>query len=490
MSGAYTVPLFLRGEVITDDLVTFGTRSGATQFQAPDMARYVEQLPLPTPMAMADLNDVGFDEILDVLEALGNALTFDTNPHLQEAYEAAVLANPLPPDMLKNSYQILPPLFTRANVLELAETQVGLDYLNGWVPHALADGRELRVRAFGSRVVHIPAGNGGLVSAVTILRSVITRCDAIIKAPSNDPLTAVAIARTLADVAPNHPITKHLAVAYWKGGDVAVEERLYRPEHVEKIVAWGGLASVKHVTRYIQPGLEMIALDPKRSATIIGREAFGDDETMREVARRAAVDIGVANQEGCANARVIYAMTGTDPTGIANANKLGELIYEELVRLPAFISTPPPQPNRELYEHVEASRMTEDFYQVIGGEQREGAVIVSQFDSPVDYSAMLSGRVANIVPVDGIDKVTEAVTAYTQTIGIYPESLKHELRDTLPLFGAQRLTSLGYACSVPIAAPQDAIEPMRRMCKWIVEETCDPDVVIPLWRLGEAAAQV
>jgi len=490
MSGAYTVPLFLRGEVITDDLVSFGTRSGATQFQAPDMARYVEQLPLPTPMAMADLNDLGFDEILDVLEALGNALTFDTNPHLQKAYEAAVLANPLPPDMLKNSYQILPPLFTRANVLELAETQVGLDYLNGWVPHALADGRELRVRAFGSRVVHIPAGNGGLVSAVTILRSVITRCDAIIKAPSNDPLTAVAIARTLADVAPGHPITKHLAVAYWKGGDAAIEERLYRPEHVEKIVAWGGLASVKHVTRYIQPGLEMIALDPKRSATIIGREAFGDDETMREVARRAAVDIGVANQEGCANARVIYAMTGTDPTGIANANKLGELIYEELVRLPAFISTPPPQPNRELYEHVEASRMTEDFYQVIGGEQREGAVIVSQFDSPVDYSAMLSGRVANIVPVDGIDKVTEAVTAYTQTIGIYPESLKHELRDTLPLFGAQRLTSLGYACSVPIAAPQDAIEPMRRMCKWIVEETCDPDVVIPLWRLGEAAAQV
>ena len=129
--------------------------------------------------------------------------------------------------------------------------------------------------------------------------------------------------------------------------------------------------------------------------------------------------------------------------------------------------------------------MTDDWYRVIGGEQREGAIIVSQFDSAVDYSAMLSGRVANVVPVDSIDKVTEAVTAYTQTIGIYPESLKHELRDTLPLFGAQRLTSLGYACSVPIAAPQDAIEPMRRMCKWIVEEACDPDVVTPLWRLGE-----
>ena len=95
--------------------------------------------------------------------------------------------------------------------------------------------------------------------------------------------------------------------------------------------------------------------------------------------------------------------------GIANANKLGEMIYEELTRLPAFISTPPLYPSRELYDHVEASRLTDDWYRVIGGDQREGAIIVSQFDSAVNYSAMLSGRVANIVPVDSIDNVTEAV---------------------------------------------------------------------------------
>ena len=483
--AAYTVPLFLRGELITDDLVSFGTRQGINEFRAPDMVKYVDRLPLRSPGEMSDLYDVSFDEILDVLEALGDALDFDTNPHLQEAYEASLVANVLPAEMMRNSYQVLRPLFTRQNVLEVADTQVGLDYLNGWVPHQLSDGRELRVRAFGSRVLHIPAGNGGLVSAVTILRSVIARCDTIIKAPSNDPLTALAIARTLADVAPGHPITKHLAVGYWKGGDEAVEEVLYQPQHIEKIVAWGGLASVKHVTRYIQPGLELIALDPKRSATIIGAEAFTDDATLREVAQRAAIDIGVANQEGCANARVIYALCGTDEAGLAKANKLGELIYSELVALPPFISTPPLYPNRDLFDLLESSRMTDDFYRVFGGKRREGAIVVSQFDEPVDYSAMLSSRVANIVPVDDIDQVTRAVNAYTQTIGIYPESLKHQLRDTLPLFGAQRLTSLGYACSVAIAMPQDAIEPIRRMCKWIVDEECDPGTVIPLWRVAQ-----
>ena len=100
----------------------------------------------------------------------------------------------------------------------------------------------------------------------------------------------------------------------------------------------------------------------------------------------------------------------------------------------------------------------------------------------------MSCRVANVVPVDGIDKVTAAVNAYTQTIGIYPESLKRDLRDTLPLFGAQRLTPLRYACNVTVAMPQDAISPIRRMCRWIVDEECDPDEVIPIWELGAPTA--
>ena len=80
--------------------------------------------------------------------------------------------------------------------------------------------------------------------------------------------------------------------------------------------AWGGFSSLKHVTRYIQPGLELIALDPKRSTSVIGKEAFENDATMRDVARRLATDIGAMNQVGCVNSRVSYLMTGTDDHGI------------------------------------------------------------------------------------------------------------------------------------------------------------------------------
>jgi hypothetical protein len=480
----FTVPLFIRGELIQDDLVPFATRLDHT-FEAPDPAKYVHRLPLRSPADLADLYAVPFDEIVDLMVELGKALDFEANPYIQQAYEASLVANPFPESILRTGYLALHSLLNRDTIREIAETQVGIEYLEGWVPQKLVDGREIRVRAFGSRTVHIPAGNGGLVSAVTVLRSAITRSDVIIKAPSNDPLTAVAIARTLHEIAPDHPVTKHLTVGYWKGGDTAFEDQLYKPENIEKIVAWGGLASVKHVTRYIQPGLELIALDPKRSATIIGSEAFESEETLREVATRAACDIGVGNQEGCVNARVIYVLSGTDEEGLAKANRLGELTYEAMLKLPQALSTKPKVVNRTLLEHVEGSRLNDDWYRVYGGENGEGAIIVSQIDEAVHYSTMLSGRVANIVPVDSIEKVTDAVNAYTQTIGIYPESLKRELRDRLPLFGAQRLTSLGYAASVNFTIPQDAMEPIRRMCKWIVDEECDPEQVWPLWKVAD-----
>jgi Acyl-CoA reductase (LuxC) len=480
--SAFRVPLFLRGELVEQDWRRYGARGGADGFEAPDLAAHVDRLPLGSPLALADLYQISFEEILDVLAELGRALDFEKNAHVRAAYQAGLVAANYPASILKNSYTTLPYAFERETIRELAETRIGIDHLEGWVARTLRDGRELRIRAFGARALHIPAGNGGLVSAITIIRNAITRSDAIVKVPSNDPLTAIAIARTLADVAPNHPLTKHLAVAYWKGGDLAVEEPLFRPEHIEKIVAWGGFASVKHVTRYIQPGLELIALDPKRSATIIGPEAFASDAILDEVALRAACDIGMANQEGCSCARVIYVLCGSDAQGIEAANRLGERIYAKLVTLPEHISTKPKSFDRELRDHIEASRMSGDWYRVIGGEQNEGAIIVSQMDEPVDYSPMLSGRVANVVPVDDIKKVTDAVNAYTQTVGIYPESLKRELRDKLPLFGAQRLTSLGYACHVTTAMPQDAIEPVRRMCKWIVDEECDPAKVFPAWK--------
>jgi hypothetical protein len=125
-----------------------------------------------------------------------------------------------------------------------------------------------------------------------------------------------------------------------------------------------------------------------------------------------------------------------------------------------------------LRAEIDALRVGSDWHRVIGGEHDEGAVIVSTLDEPVDFYPSLGGRVANIVPVDSVDDILRHINAYTQTVGIYPDALKSELREVLPFYGAQRLVSLGEATNLASPGlPQDGIEPLRRSVKWIVDES-------------------
>jgi hypothetical protein len=476
--------IVIRGKYIEEDLVSFGGRESGVEFFSPDPTKYVNALPLGNPIKLEELYDISFDEILDFLDELGSRLDFQKNRYLQEAYETTCITSDSTPTLIESQYKSIAPMFMREVVHEIAEKSVGVDRLEGWRTHRGRDGRLLSIRAFGSRALHIIAGNSPTIAGQTFIRNAITRSDAIIKSPSNDPFTALAIARTMIDMDADHPLTRHVSVGYWKGGDETIEKQLYQPRNIEKIVAWGGVASVKHVTKYIQPGLELISMDPKRSATIIGPEAFEDESTMDEVALRLATDIGAFNQAGCVSARVVYVISGTDDEGLDKLNRLAAKTYNALINLPVSISTKPKLVDQRLKSEILSASMNDEWYKVFGGKDDEGAIIASQIPEPVDFATLLSNRVGNLVPLDSVEEVFKGIDSYTQTVGIYPDSLKEMLRNKLPLYGAQRLTSLGYACSASMAAPWDSIEPERRMCKWIVEETCDPKVVSPLWESG------
>lgn len=477
-----TCACFIRGEEIKDNLVRFAGRDGEASFLVPDPMSIVERLPLRDPGQMRDLYEISFDDIADYLVELGGRLDLAKNTYIQEALEQSYGMTDMTPPLLDRQYREFPLLFTGEMIREMAEVPIGIDFLEGWQPVQLSDGRVASIRAMGARALHIVAGNSPFVTAISIIRNAITRGDAIIKLPSNDPLTALAIVRTMVEMAPDHPLTKHVSVAYWKGGSEAFEQRLYQPANIEKLIAWGGFASLKHVTRYIQPGLELVSLDPKRSATVIGPEVFASEAAFNEAAVRAAADVGRLNQLGCTSARVIYVACGTDTEGLAKLDRFGEAIYRAIQELPSSISTKPKHFDPELRDNLQNLKHFGDFYHVIGGEDDEGAVIVSHMDEPVDFHTTLAGRTANLVPLDKPGDIVRFMNAYTQTIGVYPESLKGELRDILPLYGAQRMVSLGYANTGNPALPQDAIEPTRRICKWIVDEVCEPELVSPAWR--------
>ncbi len=474
----------IRGKVIDTDLVEFGGRGGDVKFLAPDPHKIVDSLALGSPTKMADLYELTFDQILDYLGELGDRLEVRKNDYLREAREMSYATAPTTVPIMNAFFDHMPAMFDRDRIRGMCDFNIGIPYLEGWVQKAI-NGSNVGIRAYGSRALHIVAGNGPVLGALTILRGAVTRGDTIIKVPSNDPFTTGAIARTMVDMAPDHPLTKHVTVAYWRGGDEAVESKLYQPHNIEKIVAWGGFASVKHVTKYIQPGIELISLDPKRSASIVGGEALENDAIMQDCANRIATDVGANNQTACANCRMVYVMCGTDDESIEKLKKLGQKVYDAMMKLPSDLSTKPKRYDSNLKSQVDTLRLNDDWYTVVGGKDGEGAVIVSHTSDRVDFYEYLADRTVNLVPVDTLDEVLEVVDAYTQTVGIFPESLREKVRHLGALCGGQRFVSLGYSFNGPgLVGPQDGIEPLRRMCKWIISEEPLPGRK-PFWEMRE-----
>lgn len=487
MSDMLEIPIIARGKVIMpgDHGVEFKGRGGAA-FRQADPHKHIHDLVLGDTSRLRDLHDTPMAEIVEVLAQLGKRLTLDDNPLLQESFELALRAGGLAEPILRGVYDALPHMFDADLMLALVDKTIGLAYIDGWVP---SGGKfdSVSIRAVGTRQLHITAGNVPVVAAMTIARAGLTKSDILIKSPSNDPLTANAIARTLIGIAPDHPVTKHIAVAYWKGGDEFMDSQIVRTSRIDKITAWGGMSSVRHIQKFLQPGIDLTALNPKYSMSMVGREGLESEAAMDEAAVGLATLAGFYNQTACANTRIVYVESNIDDESISKIVELGRKMVAAYAKLPPLLSVPFTLPNRELEAEMDAIRDEDDFYYV-EGDTLNGGFIVSKFNDRIEFFDKLNNRVVNFVPVDSLMDVIMWCDDTTQTVGLYPESRRAELRDAFALAGVQRLVSLTggdpmtvYANShhMPPGSPHDGIEPMRRSVRWVVD--------MPPAHIGEGA---
>lgn len=489
MSTLRDIPIIARGRVLMpegDDAAVFKGRGGA-EFRSPDPHRHIHDIVLGNPVLLSDLMATPVRDIVDFLVEAGKRMRLDDNPYLQESFALALQAGGLAEPILRGVYDGLPHMFDGADLLEQVKNTIGSAYLDGWVARP-GRGEHCRVRAVGTRQLHITAGNVPVVAALTIIRGALTKSDVLIKSPSNDPLTANAIARTLIDLDAGHPVTRHVAVAYWKGGDEEMDRQIVRTSRIDKITAWGGMSSVKHIQKFLQPGIDLTALNPKFSMSVIGKEALESEAAMNEAATGIAVISGFYNQTACANTRLVYVESGDDDESLDKVIELGRRVVAAYKTLPPVMSTPAPDRNRDLEAEMEAVEMEDEFYYV-EGDTRQGGVIVSRFPDRVDFYDQLNNRVVNLVPVPDLLDVVKWCDDTTQTVGVYPESLRDRLLDPFALAGVQRLVPLQGGDpmrifhdmhTLPPGMPHDGIEPLRRAVRWVIDHRPATDVAASL----------
>jgi hypothetical protein len=402
-------------------------------------------------------------QIVDFLAELGERLAFDRNVYLQEALEQMTHFSTLDARILENCYRDMAGFFAREVVIAEAEQSLGsLDVLDGWVARNPLY-PQCRVRAVPPRLVHVLAGNAPIVPPISIVRGALSKGVHLLKLPSNDMWTATAILRTMADIDARHPTARSFAAVYWKGGDAAIESALYRSQYFDKIVVWGGEAAVRHVLKYVGPGLEMLSFDPKVSISMIGREAFASDDTTADVARRAAADVIGLNQDACSASRFHYVEGSMDQVD-AYCGKLVEAMGQDTRYGPGASKLLPTQ---EVREQLDMMQNLEPLFRLFGHYDGRGLVIRSE--EPVSFSP--SGKLVNVVRVACLEDAVQHSTVATQTVGVYPTARRLSLRDRLASAGAQRIVPLGEVNSGGFGGkPHDAGWPLHRFMRWVNEE--------------------
>jgi hypothetical protein len=453
MSSATTaIPHIVKGRLIHGRDVEYS----AFATPAIDLDQLVWPRRVPGPAF-----DVEMDEIVDLLEEVGRRLDPDANQWLAESLAWAESNSSLSPRLIAYSYRTLPELFSRRSLEFQIESELGQFRSGKWVAVRDPWGNRHHIKAFPPRLAHVVAGNTPGTAAITIVRGALTRGLNLMKLGSDDPFTATAILRTMAEVAPDHPVLKSFTATYWRGGDRRIEGAVFRPQFFDKLVAWGGEAAINNALAYAGPGLELVAFDPKVSISLLGREALASDAAMKESAMAAASDVTLYNQGACASSRFIYA-EGTPE----ELRQWCEILAAEMgVDRPLADGRGVMVP-QEIRRDVDALRFLEPDYHVFG-DYETGTVVLSS--DPVDFHP--DGKTVNVVAVDTLHDALRYVTVATQTIGVYPSSRGGEIRELLASAGMQRLVDLGQVATKAAGIPHDGFYPLQRLVRWIVDDT-------------------
>jgi Acyl-CoA reductase (LuxC) len=447
------------GRIVRGADIEYRSRDRGATLRTPpiDVGALASPRSVPPPAA-----DVPLGDVVEFLSAVGDRLVLADNQHLQQAVDTLVPLSTAPRRIIEQEYIGIARAFG-PEVLRGQLATIDAAALDGWRLVPTANGRPSRVRAYPPRLVHLLAGNSPSVAAMTIVWTALLKGVGLLKMPSNDPCTAVAILKTMVDVDPDHPVLRSFSAVYWRGGATEIEAVLLRPQYFDKLVAWGGDAALLHAKQYIGPGLELVAFDPKSSISLIGREAFVSDEALQRAVDAAATDTTLLNQDACASSRHHYV-----EGSVEEVDRYCEALLPALgVERPMATASGDPPPN-ELRDEVDVLRELAPDYRVWG--DYSGAGLVVRSDSPI--SSYPDKRTVNVVPVASLAQAATHANVATQTVGVFPAERSGEVRDILAARGVQRVVTLGEAgyMEMLLGLPHDGMYVLPRLARWVVEQ--------------------
>jgi hypothetical protein len=316
------------------------------------------------------------------------------------------------------------------------------------------------VRAMPTRQLHITAGNSPLVPILSLLRAVWTKSPCALKLPAEAVLPGSLVALIAATAAPRHPITQHLSMVYWRGGDENIERILFLPGAFDRIVVWGApdsIASVRARARFTKT----LCFNPRYSVSLIGHDAFGGREgDLDEVAARAVCDSMVENQKACV-ASLVHYIEGS----VEDAERYAAAVERSLARWDARSPHPLLNRHRSLLKRIERGALLDArvrFHEV-GGAYRSGVVVAPHEFAIKDHPMC---RLIIVRPVSRLDECLRFLHPGVATVGIFPDNRRRTLRDRVAARGVSNIVPLGHGGAAAVGSSHDGMLVLSELVDW------------------------
>jgi hypothetical protein len=432
--------------------------------------------------ALEELYDLPFDGVLDYVDGLREALLADHG--FFDDVARATLPMAQQPDAWQHAaFAAIPILLDRAELRRGVDAELeafgipGSRYLDGFQPlpidgvqpmpvnvfaeaiyggsgHAF-ERRRPEMRALPTRQLHITAGNSPHIPFMSALRAIATKSPAVIKSPYGALLPGALLALAAA-CRPDHPITRHLSIVYWPGGDESVERSFFAPLAFDRIVVWGAPGAVQSVKERAQH-TKVLTFDPRYGASLIGREAGAD---LDRVAQKVVCDALVANQKACIATQVVYAEGDERQIG-ALAEAIRRALAAFDAEIPNLIA---PAQVGEVKRLMKGVFLDAEWYT----NQRDGAFSSAVVVAPNEFKvgALPMCRFLVLRPVEDLSDALAYFHPGVATVSVHPEHRRRDLATRIGARGVSNIVPLGQSGSGFSGQSHDGMRVLAELVDW------------------------
>jgi len=410
-----------------------------------EFGRIVVEVPVLTPLhlsrtieSITEARDrsLAHRPVHTILSSLDKVITLWLDP----AYPLRKLAGEALPTTTRLSREMiaygLPTVlegYRKDHLVRVLEEEVGdLLLLDEFRPTAFG-----KSRAFGPRLVtHILAGNLPALVAPGLIFALLAKSAVLIKSSSDEPVFPPLFARSIAEVDPE--LGRCLAVLWWKGGNEALEGIAY--SRADLVVAYGTDRTLDSIRARVRG--RFIGYGHRLSFGVVGREALLD---LQGIARRAAYDVALFDQQGCLSPHLFYVEEGgvASPKAFARAlAKAMEAVERHLPR--GRLAPEEASAIHQLRGACEFRGIAGEEVEVYAGEGTGWTVIYEE--DPTFLPSCLN-RTVRVKPVADLRQIVELVAPYAPYlsaigVAVFPDRLI-PLAEGLGRLGASRICPIG-----------------------------------------------